>query len=98
MRPVAWEAFDLETRAWEAMPPMPRERSCHAAVPVPGGFIVVGGGVPSDGDGTDLEATDWLFDEKSGRWFDLPHLMVQPRWSPGVVQLPAAALAPAPAP
>ena len=40
---------------------------------------------------------DELFDEASGRWFELPHPMAQPRRSTYVVSLPASALAP-PAP
>ena len=38
-----------------------------------------------------------LFDEASGRWFELPHPMAEPRLSAPVVSLPAAALAPPPA-
>ena len=38
-----------------------------------------------------------LFDEASGRWFELPHEMDQPRSSVQVVSVPATALAPPPA-
>ena len=38
-----------------------------------------------------------LFDEASGRWFELPHPMAEPRSEARLVSLPAAALA-APAP
>ena len=34
-----------------------------------------------------------LYDEESGRWFKLPHAMVKPRHSTGLVSVPAAALA-----
>ena len=37
---------------------------------------------------------DELFDEASGRWFELPHPMAEPRNEAHVVSLPAAALAP----
>ena len=35
-----------------------------------------------------------LFDEASGRWFELPHPMTEPRAAAHVVSLPAAALTP----
>eukprot|EP01045_Picozoa_sp_COSAG04_P044126 COSAG04_NODE_14812_length_554_cov_1.061538_1_plen_64_part_01 len=38
-------------------------------------------------------APDELFDEASGRWFELPHPMAEPWWQACVVSLPAAALA-----
>eukprot|EP01045_Picozoa_sp_COSAG04_P004316 COSAG04_NODE_186_length_21024_cov_6.326069_2_plen_406_part_00 len=89
LRSTDWEAFDLEARAWQPMPPMPRGRAGHSAVPIPGGLVVVGGGGPGAG----ADGDDWLYDEESARWYDLPHQMAQPRWAPGVVSLPAAALA-----
>ena len=36
---------------------------------------------------------DELFDEESGRWFELPHPMAQPRSVARVVSLPAGAAA-----
>jgi len=36
---------------------------------------------------------DELFDETSGRWFELPHPMAEQRSEARVVSLPAAALA-----
>ena len=84
----AGEAFDPKTGAWSTLPLMARGRSHHAAVAVAGGLVVVGGG------GSD--APNELFDEASGRWFELPHLMAEPRFVTCVVSLPAAALVPAP--
>jgi hypothetical protein len=51
---------------------------------VVGGLVAVGVG----GDGNPNE----LYDEGSGRWFKLPHAMVKPRHSAGLVSVPAAAL------
>ena len=42
-----------------------------------------------------MDAPAELFDEASGRWFELPHPMAEPRYAESVVSLPAAALAPA---
>ena len=56
-----------------------------------GGLLAVGG-VRKDAVGN--VPPDELFDEASGRWFELPHPMFQPRSSASVVSLPAAALAP----
>ena len=69
------------------LPPMVHGRSGHGLIAVGGGVLAVGGGVnlqvlPAE-----------LFDEASGRWFELPHLMVEPRRDTCVVSLPAAALA-----
>ena len=40
---------------------------------------------------------DELFDEASGRWFELPHPMAHPRNSTRVVSIPASALEAPPA-
>ena len=56
-----------------------------AAVAVAGGMVVIGGRHP-----------DELFDEASGRWFELPHAMAEPRASTQLVSVPATALAAAP--
>ena len=64
---------------------MRHARKWFATVPVAGGLVAVGG--PSD-------APNELYDEASGRWFELPHPMAQLRVSTCVVSLPAAALAP----
>ena len=47
-----------------------------------GGLVAVGGS---------RTAPNELFDEASGRWFELPHPMAQPRWTTCAVSLPAAA-------
>ena len=63
-------------------------------VAVSGGLLAVGGAADDeDPDG----APDELFDEASGRWFELPHPTAQPRTTAQLVSLPAAALAPLPA-
>ena len=60
-------------------------------VAVAGGLLAVGGArLDSEGNVPPAE----LFDEASGRWFELPHPMVEPRSSTCVVSLPAAALGP----
>ncbi len=68
---------------------MAHERSSHGVVAVAGGLLAVGGArklTPNE-----------LFDEASGRWFELPHRMAEPRIAAAVVSLPAAALTPPPA-
>jgi len=71
---------------------MAHARSMHGVVAVAGGLLAVGGAGP-DNVGNLPPAE--LFDEASGRWFELPHPMAQPRFVVSVVSLPAAALAPA---
>ena len=82
------EAFDPDTRTWQPLPPMAHGRERHGMVAVAGGLVVVGGHGHADDDPNEL------FDEASGRWFELPHPMVWPRASCCAVSLPAAALAP----
>ena len=53
-------------------------------------MLAVGG--ITDGEQPDV-LFDELFDEASGRWFELPHPMAEPRRSTSLVSLPAAALA-----
>ena len=79
------EAFDPEARTWQPLPPMAHARSNHGVVAVPGGLalVAVGGG----------DEPNELFDEASGRWFELPHPMAEPRREVHLVSLPAAALA-----
>ena len=74
------EAFDPVARTWQPLPPMALGRSHHGVVAVAGGLLAVGGR---------NNAPHELFDEASGRWFELPHPMAQAC----VVTLPAAALA-----
>ena len=69
---------------------MAHARDFHGVVAVAGGLLAVGG--------ARLEGNvppDELFDEASGRWFELPHPMAQPRILANLVPLPVAALAPA---
>ena len=85
------EAFDPEAQTWQALPPMAHGRIEHGVVAVPGGLLAIGGNMaPSQSD-----SPNELYDEESGRWFDLPHPMAEPRDSTVAVSLPAAALAPA---
>ena len=81
---VDGEAFDPEAQTWHPLPHMAHTRSGHGVVAVAGGLLAVGG----------ADAPDELFDEASGRWFELPHPMLQPRGEARLVSLPAAALAP----
>ena len=60
---------------------MAHERSDHGMVAVVGGMLVVGG---------NLDTPAELFDEASGRWFELPHPMTEPRHRAQAVSLPAA--------
>ena len=80
------EMFDPVPRTWQPLPSMTHSRRWHGLVAVAGGLLAVGG---ADEDGT----PDELLDEASGRGFELPHPMAQPRGPVTVVSLPAAALA-----
>ena len=83
------EAFDPEARTWQPLPPMARRRVEHGVVAVAGGLVAMGGRNNSLG----TVPVDELFDEASGRWFELPHSMAERRKSCNVVSLPAAAFA-----
>ena len=63
---------------------MTHSRSWFGAVPVAGGLIAIGG--------TD-NAHNELYDEESGRWFELPHPMAEHRRYAGAASLPPAAAA-----
>ena len=71
---------------------MAHARSTHGVVAVSGGLLAVGGGRPGAERNGGMPP-DELFDEASGRWFELPHPMTQPRSDAVVVSLPTAALA-----
>jgi len=71
---------------------MRRSRDNHGLVAITGGLLAMGGAVDDEGNPPD-ELFDELFDEASGRWFELPHPMAEPRQQAAVVSLPAAALA-----
>jgi N-acetylneuraminic acid mutarotase len=78
------EVFDPVKREWEPLgAEMAYRHVANSAVAVPGGLVVV-----SVDDGGPNE----LHDEESGRWFQLPHAMVQPRQGTGLALVPAAAL------
>jgi kelch-like protein 17 (actinfilin)/kelch-like protein 20 len=79
------EAFDPVSRAWEPLPPMPRDMTGGAAVAVAGGLLAVGGVVL----GGDDHADAMLFDEESGRWFMLPGRMPTGREAHGLTTIPA---------
>ena len=66
---------------------MSHARSYHGVVAVAGGLLAVGG---AHRDAEANMAPDELFDEASGRWFELPHPMAQPRPVARVVSLPPA--------
>jgi hypothetical protein len=57
-----------------------------SAVAVAGGMLLVS--VDED------DQQNELYDEESGRWYQLPHVMVKPRRGAGLASVPAAALAP----
>jgi hypothetical protein len=80
------EAFDLQTRTWNPLPPMGGARKDAGLVAVAGGMVVVGGECRF----REVLPVPELFDEASGQWFKLPQL-AQPRKSAGVVPLPATA-------
>ena len=81
----------MEARTWQPLPDMAHARTEPSVVAVVGGMLVVGSR------DYQYDTPDELFDESSGRWFELPHAMAQPRVSTQLVSVPAAALA-APAP
>ena len=83
------EAFDPEARPWLPLPPMAHARSHHGVVAVAGGLLAVGG---TDNGNTVPPAE--LFDEASGRWFELPHALAEPRGACVACSLPAEVLAP----
>ncbi len=91
------EAFDPETRTWQPLTPMAHARGEPAVVAVAGGMLAVGGAVGANPDDEGELPPAELFDEASGRWFELPHPMAEPRRTCSAVSLPATALAPAPA-
>eukprot|EP01046_Picozoa_sp_COSAG06_P023054 COSAG06_NODE_1815_length_8303_cov_3.031936_7_plen_99_part_00 len=81
------EVFDPVKREWE--PPgaeMAHENGRISAVAVAGGMLLVS--VNAD------DQPNELYDEESGRWFQLPHAMVEPRRCIGLASVHAAALAP----
>jgi N-acetylneuraminic acid mutarotase len=76
------EVFDPAKREWEPLrAEMAQKHGNISTVAVAGGLIVVGG-----------EAAPELYEEESGRWFTLPHAMVQQRKATGLVPVAAAAL------
>jgi N-acetylneuraminic acid mutarotase len=76
------EVFDPAKRKWEPLgAEMAHSHSNISTVAVAGELIVVGGGTVRE-----------LYDEESGRWFTLPHAMVQQRKATGLASMPAAAL------
>ena len=84
---------------------MAHSRAQHGLVAVAGGMLAVGGntshlaGGNSDesdeySDGEDEAVPNELFDEASGRWFEVPHPMAESYVvQRSVVSLPVAALA-----
>ena len=66
---------------------MAHERYSHGVAAVAGGLAVVGSPYS-------LDVPNELYDEASGRWFELPHPMAAPRYDTQLVPLPASALLP----
>eukprot|EP01046_Picozoa_sp_COSAG06_P010397 COSAG06_NODE_567_length_14186_cov_3.587918_4_plen_479_part_00 len=76
------EVFDPVKREWEPLgAEMAQKHDNISATAVAGGLLVIG-----------LAGRPELYDEDSGRWLTLPHVMVQPRNAAGLISLPAAAL------
>jgi len=90
------EAFDPEEQTWHPLPPMRHRRRNHAVVAIAGGLLAMGGERQIPGLDPFFIGNE-LFDETSGRWFMLPHQMVERRTAVCAASLPAAALAPQPA-
>ena len=88
------EAFDLESRTWQALPPMAGARHPDVVVVAGGLVAAVAKDVNAFDDEEPALARDELFDEASGRWFELPHRMAERRTEVCAVSLPASALAP----
>jgi hypothetical protein len=81
------EVYDPVKREWEPLgAEMAGKHVNISAVAVVGGMLVVS----MDEDDQQNE----LYDEESGRWFQLPLAMVEPRRGAGLVSVPGAALAP----
>jgi hypothetical protein len=75
------EVFDPVKREWEPLgAEMAQKHPNTSTLAVAGGLIVVGSGTAPE-----------LYDE-TGRWFTLPHAMVQQRKATGLVPVAAAAL------
>ena len=79
------EVFDPVKREWEPLgAEMAHYHGKISAVAVAGGMLLVS--VDEDRDPNEL------YDEGSGRWFRLPHAMVEHRKATGLISVPAAAL------
>ena len=81
--PVPWRS-KTSTQTWQALPDTTHVRGEPAVAAVAGGMLAVGGR---------NDAPAELFDEASGRWFELPHPMAEARLVCAAVSLPVAALA-----
>jgi hypothetical protein len=78
------EVFDPVKRQWGALgAEMASMHGDPSAVAVSGGLVIVS---------EDASDRNELYDEESGRWFALPHAMVQSRQAAGLVSVPVAAL------
>jgi hypothetical protein len=87
------EVFDHVKREWEPLgEEMEYERDNISAVTVPGGLVVAGVQQSVQTSARLLHPNE-MYDEESGRWFTLPHAMVEQRNSTGLASVPAAALA-----
>ena len=78
------EVFDPVKRQWGALgAEMASMHGDPSAAAVSGGLVIVS---------EDASDRNELYDEESGRWFALPHAMVQSRQAAGLVSVPVAAL------
>jgi hypothetical protein len=85
------EMFDCARRVWTPLPAAITHggfRDNAAMVPVAGGMVVLGGRTVNSQPSAAVE----LFDEESGRWLTLPHMMGEPRQAVAAVSLPVSAL------
>jgi hypothetical protein len=85
------EVFDPVKREWEPLgAEMANCRDNISVVAVAGGLIVARQAAEDE----ELHSSEELYDEESGRWFELPqHPMAEPRTSTALVSVPVAALA-----
>ena len=87
-----WASADGEV--WTPLPAamVGGSRNFAALVPVAGGMLVLGGCRQSDPGTGQVCYTTELFDEESGRWLELPHVMGESRTCAAAVSLPAMAM------
>jgi hypothetical protein len=79
----AAEVFDPSTGRWKSTDPMRQARASHAASLLPGGDVLVAGGVTSTAGAVTATAEAWS--AKTGRWHDVAVMPVGRRTADAVV-------------